>query len=123
MVLGIIGGILGIVIAIFAIGAGSVVDMATRAVTGNGELPEEFEEVAQAVGRIAIGTGIGGLIFSIVGLVGATMVNKNSKIAGILMLVAGILGFIFFLGGFIVPGILLLVGGALAIAAKDEAQA
>lgn len=122
MILGIIGGIIGIVTALLAIGTGAVANLATQVLTENGELPAELEEMSAAVGRLAIGSGIGGLIFSIVGLVGAAIVNKNQRLSGILMLIGGILGFVVLLVGYVVPGILLIIGGILALMAKPEAK-
>ncbi len=126
MILGIIGGIIGIVIAIMAIGAGAVIDLATQAVTADGEIPRELQDMTASVasvGRLALGGGIGILIASIIGLIGAAMVNKNQKISGILMLIGGIVGFVLLSMGFIVPGILLIIGGALALTAKEEVKA
>lgn len=93
-ILGILGGIFGLLGAIFAIVMGGV-------------------GAALGMGPQVIYLGFGAIVFSIIGIVGAVLDNK--KWAGILMLVAGILGFIMVSVAYIIGGPLLIIGGIIAL--------
>ncbi len=77
LILGIIGGVLGIIAAIFAMMIGGV--------------GAAFE--ADDAGIIS-GLGFFAIIFGIVGIVGGALASRSPKLAATLELAAGILGFI-----------------------------
>ena len=101
LVLGIIGGIFGILAAMFIIGFGGFSE-----VIG-------YEEYEFFYGRGGIG-----LLLGCIGIIGAAIVNRNNKIAGGLMLLSAV-GGLLALGLFwSISFILLLVGGLLAFRSK-----
>ncbi|MDK2795560.1 MAG: hypothetical protein PWQ22_1626 [Archaeoglobaceae archaeon] len=101
MVLGILGGVFGILAAMFV-----------GAIGGIGEAVGAFgyEELYLRAGA--------GLLLGALAIVGGAIVNKNNKAGGILMLVSAIFG-LFALGPlWVLSFILLLVGGILALRSK-----
>ena len=104
LVLGIIGGIFGILAAIFVIGATGFFESLGVA---------ESSEASVMYGRGGIG-----LLLGCIGIIGAVVVNRNNKVAGGLMLLSAV-GGLFAVGLFwSVSFILLLVGGLLAFRSK-----
>lgn len=104
LILGIIGGVFGILSAIFVISASGFFEALGVAET------TEVEELYSRGGL--------GLLLGCIGIIGATIVNKNNKVAGALMLLSAI-GGLFALGVFwSISFILLLVGGLLALRSK-----
>lgn len=93
-VLGLIGGILGIGSSFFVWFIGGI-----GSAFGSDD--------AQLLGGLAISA----LLFSILGIIGASMVNKNGKLAGLIMTVSSIGGIISISMGFVIPGILLIIPG------------
>lgn len=101
MVLGILGGVFGILAALFVGFVGGL----GEAVGGFGY--EEFYQRATA-----------GLLLGVLAIIGGAIVNKNNKASGGLMLLSAI-GGLFALGLFwSLSFILLLVGGILALRSK-----
>jgi len=101
--LGLIGGILGIVVAhgFFFLGA-----------------------FISAFGGPAtvLAWGIGGIIFSVIGLIGAAFAKSHLGPGGVTMLVSGILGLFVALGLWI-GALLLLVAGIIALIRKEKPSA
>lgn len=106
-VLGLIGGILGIIIAfITLVGAISLL---------LGNEPVEGIEIAFTVIYTI------GLILSIVGLVFACRVNKNSKVSGIMMIIAGVGVFLCNVLN-VASLILFLIAGIMCLTRKMESE-
>jgi len=103
MILGIIGGIFGIV-------AGLVVFFPYGYEYGWG-----FEYPYGLLGALAI-------IFSVIGIVGAAIVESKTKISGVLMIVAAVLGLISVFVFYVLPAILLGIAGILALLRKTETE-
>lgn len=101
-VLGLIGGIIGLFSALFAIIFGGIADAFSTSSTGIGNL------------------GIAAFLFSIIGIVGAVKVHKKGKLGGLLMILAGISGIIAVFVAYIIPGALLLIGGIISIRKPDQ---
>jgi len=103
MILGIIGGIfglLGAVAALFIGGVGSAINMPNATtITGLGFLA---------------------IIASIMGLVGAALVNSRTKIAGALMVTSAVLGLIAISAFYLLGTILLGIAGFLALIRKEK---
>jgi len=121
---GVIGGIVGLLAAVFALAVGSI---------------SYILEALDANNVLYIGAAA--MIISIIGIIGGSITKINNKAAGILMLIAGVMGFvlqieIFILGDnifilatriygsvvfsafWIVSAILLLIGGFLTLKTK-----
>jgi len=120
MILGIIGGILGMIFSAVVLIAGITMRFAGTMNLNEMNIPLEIQRLLPVFGTIAVGRGVGALIFSILGLIAAIIVKKKGQIGGILMLISGIVGFVFLLIGFIIPGILLIIGGILALISKEN---
>jgi len=104
LVLGIIGGIFGILASMFVIGA-----------TG---FFESFGVAESSEASAMYSRGGVGLLLGCIGIIGATIVNRNNKVAGGLMLLSAV-GGLFALGLFwSISFILLLVGGLLAFKSR-----
>jgi len=99
--LGILGGIFGIIAALFAMFFGGIVGMS---------ISEE--------GALLVGLGIGALISSIIGIIGGAISFKSTKWAGILMLIGGVAGIISISFFYVLPGILLIIGGIFSFLIK-----
>ncbi len=100
LVLGVVGGIFGILASVFVIGA-----------TG---FFESFGVTRSSEAYILYSCGDIGLLLGCVGIIGASIVNRNNKVAGGLMLLSAI-GGLLALGLFwSISFILLLAGGLLA---------
>jgi len=100
-ILGLIGGIIGFLAGVVAIGIG---------VLGSAFAVKESSSL--------IGLGIGGVIFSIIGIVGAAIVKSNTKNAGYLMIISAIGGLFCISVFYILSFILLIIGGVMAIRHK-----
>ncbi|MCU9612373.1 DUF4064 domain-containing protein [Caldibacillus lycopersici] len=102
-VLGLLGGIIGVFAAFFALLIGGV-DAAFSS-DGSSDI-----------------TGLGwfAIIFSIVGIVGASMVKGKTRLAGILMIISAIGGLISISMFYLVSAILLLIAGLMAVFKKNK---
>lgn len=100
LILGLIGGILGIVVApaFFLLGA------FVTAFGGPATL---------------LAWAVGGVILSAIGLIGAAFVKSHPRPAGATMIISGILG-LFVALGFWVGALLLLVAGIIALIRKEK---
>jgi len=103
MILGIIGGVAGLLGAAFAFFAGGLV----AAFGGGGDIA--------TASLIAVG-------LSILGIVGAAMVNQNHRTSGYMMLVAGIDGLIAISAGYFIAGPLFIIAGILALKSAKKAK-
>ena len=105
LILGILGGLAGI--------GGSLIMLA---VGGLGAL-----EVT--VAKEIIWRGIGGIIITIIGIVGTGIVWRNPKLSGFLMFLTAFGGLILVLFTYIPAAILFLTGGILAFLSKKKQKA
>jgi len=105
MILGIIGGIFGIIAGLAAVVIGGIGE--TFGFTKASEL--------YGLGALAI-------IASIIGIVGAVIVESKTRISGVLMIVAAVLGLIGVSFFYILPMILLGIAGILALLRKTEPE-
>ena len=105
MILGIIGGIFGI-----------IAGLAAALIGGIG--------VAFGVAKASELYGLATLaiIASIIGIVGAAIVESRTKISGVLMIVAAVLGLIAVSFFYVLPMILLGIAGILALVRKREPE-
>ena len=101
-ILGLIGGILGIV-GVAALLFFSAI-LVALGVSGSG---------------VVAGYAIGGVILSIVGLIGAAFVKSHPRLASAAMLISGGLGF-FVVLGFWIGALLLLVAGIIGLIRKEK---
>ena len=97
-ILGIIGGIFGILSAVFALMMGG--------------LGGAFG--ASGMGLV-VGLGFAALLISIVGLVGGAISDEHQKVGGMMMVACGIGGFIAISAFYIIAGPLLIIGGIIAL--------
>jgi DNA-directed RNA polymerase subunit RPC12/RpoP len=102
-ILGLLGGIIGFFAGIAAIGIGG--------------LGSAFG--ASNADTVIMG-GFGAIIFSILGIIGAAIVRKQTKTAGYLMIVAAIGGLICIFVFYILSFILLILAGILAVKHAPE---
>ena len=102
-VLGLIGGIVGFGGAILALlfgGIGSAFNADGASMISN--------------------LGWSAIIFSIIGIVGAAMVNSKTKLAGWMMIVSAIGGVISISLFYLLPFVLLVLAGLMALLKKDK---
>ncbi len=104
-VLGLIGSLLGLICAIIALTVGGF-----GAVFG-------VEEAT-----LTITLGWFAILFSILGIVGASLVNNWTIGAGIFMLVSAVGGLVCISFGYIVPFILLIIAGLMALLRKEKSK-
>jgi len=97
LVLGIIGGIIGL----FASGAALFIGGLGSALNANGA-------------STVVGLGWVALLLSILGILGGALALAHPRVAGILMLTAGVGGFISVSLVYVVAGPLPIIGGLLA---------
>ncbi|GAA0317495.1 DUF4064 domain-containing protein [Bacillus carboniphilus] len=102
-VLGLLGGIFGFFGAFFALFVGGIDAAFNEA--GTSELT---------------GLGFGGIIFSILGIIGSVRVKSKPKQGGIIMLIAAIGGLISISLAFLLSFILLLIAGLMGVFRKDK---
>jgi RNA polymerase subunit RPABC4/transcription elongation factor Spt4 len=98
MVLGIIGGLIGIIVGVFAISVGGL-----AGAFGNPDA------------SLVVGGGFGALLLGVIGIVGGAIANKNNKYGGYLMLISGLLGFIAVSAFWLISGLMLILGGILSL--------
>ncbi len=138
MVLGLIGGILAILIALLLFAGGAFISQMAPSLMESefnseyAELSSEYPELNGANADIDMDTavnmvgyvfaGIGGLILvaGILGVVGAVVVKKSNVLAGVLMILGGILALISIYG--FISFILLLLGGIFALVRDNSAN-
>jgi len=100
LVLGIIGGIFGILAAMFVIGATGFFESLGVA---------KSSEASAMYSRGGVG-----LLLGCIGIIGAAIVNRNNKVAGVLMLLSAVCGLLTLGLFWSISFLLLLVGGILA---------
>lgn len=105
-VLGLIGGIFGIIGGILALTVGGAA--AAFGVSGGATV--------SVLGFIAI-------LLSVLGIVGAAIVRKNSKLGGVFMTIAAVGGVICISAFYILPGILLIIAGLMGLIKKSNKAA
>jgi hypothetical protein len=105
-VLGLIGGIIGFFGAILALMFGGI----GSAFGADG---------ASSISNL----GWSAIIFSILGIVGAAIVNSKTKLSGWLMLVSAIGGVISISLFYLLPFVLLFIAGLMALLKKDKQMA
>jgi hypothetical protein len=103
LILGIIGGIIGLFAAGFALGIGAI-----GTATG-----------AQGSDTVT-GLGWAALALSVVGIVGGALALAKPRLAAVLMLIAGIGGFIAISLAYVVSGPLLIIGALLAFLGRAK---
>lgn len=103
LVLGLIGGILGIIAGIYSMNIGGLASVfhVDRAVTVNN-------------------FGIGAIILSILGIIGALIVKNKTKLGGIFMIIAALGGLLCITYFYIPSGILLIIPGIMSIIKKKD---
>jgi hypothetical protein len=147
LVLGIIGGVLAIIFAIFFMIGGAVMNSAANYVSEMDDFGGAMDELTQQLeaegltiedndvdysslddainygaGAVAAGlyiAGILGIIGGIMGIVGGALAKKKNVVAGILMLVAAVPSFFTGLG--FIASILFIIGGILALIPDKQA--
>ncbi|WP_422149049.1 double zinc ribbon domain-containing protein [Methanoregula sp.] len=97
-VLGLLGGIIGFFAGFAAIGIGGI-----GSVFG-----------AANAGTVIVG-GAGAIVFSILGIIGAAIVNRHTKAAGYLMIISAICGLICISLFYVLSFILLIIAGIMAV--------
>jgi hypothetical protein len=97
-ILGLIGGIIGFLAGAFAIMFGGLAS--AFAVKGASDI---------------VGLGMGAILFSIIGIIGAAIVKSRTKIAGYLMIISAIGGLICISAFYILSFILLIIAGIMAV--------
>ena len=104
-ILGLIGGIFGFFGALIALMVGGI------------------GSVVKASGASSMmGLGWGAIIFSIIGIVGATLVKSKPKLSGWIMIISAVGGLICISLFYLLPFVLLLLGGLMALIKKDKAK-
>jgi hypothetical protein len=101
-ILGLIGGIIGFLAGVVAIVVGSL--GSAFALKGASDI---------------IGLGLGAIIFSIIGIIGAAIVKSKTKTSGYLMIISAIGGLICISGFYILSFILLIIAGIMAVRHKE----
>ena len=66
-----------------------------------------------------LGWALGGVILSVIGLVGAAFVKNHGRAAGLMMLISGLLG-LFVALGFWIGALLLLVAGIISLIKRER---
>lgn len=101
IILGVVGGVAGVLSALFVL-----------------LLPEEIEYFAGLETNLLVGLVIVAIIASITGIVGGIVAISRPRIAGSIMILSGIAGIIALSIGYVVAGPLLIVAGASARSAS-----
>jgi hypothetical protein len=109
LALGLVGGVIGLVAAGFALAVGGIGTALNSSATSSGQT--NFGMVTTG-GWIALGS-------SVVGLVGAALALAKPRLASLVMLVAAIGGFVGISLFYVVAGPLLLVGALLAFLGRN----
>jgi hypothetical protein len=122
VVLGIIGGVLDALLALFVMVFGG---LAANALLNAGIPGLEGLAASGVTGSVLTAAfviaGFVILLVAVLGIVGGAVARKNPTLGGILMLVAGGLNLFGGWPGFII-GALLIAGGILALVAANEAK-
>jgi len=119
MILGIVGGIIAILVALLSLLGSAVFRSIGPAFDEDTPIKyEEFDEyentvMNQVASNTFLGFGATVLIAGILGLVGAAKVNQNNVSAGIMMIIASIISLLSFWGIF--SFLLFLLGGIFAL--------
>lgn len=103
LVLGLLGGIFGLFASFFVMAFGGL----------GGALG------AQGASGV-VGQGMVAIIFSIVGIVGASLVKSKTKLSGWMMLISAIGGIISISLAYLISFILLIIAGIMALVKKDK---
>ncbi len=129
MILGIIGGVVAILVALLAISGGVFFNTAypeimdklesEGAYTVELEQAAGFEEGTRLAGQLFMGIGYVILAAGVMGLIGGIVVNKNNILAGVLMLISSVVTL--FTVWAILSFILFLLGGIFALV-KDSSD-
>lgn len=123
MILGIIGGVIAIIIALFVIGGGIFLRNVPE-IMENAHNLRIAERVASRgmsydiMGSLTIIVGVVILLNGVLGIVGGSMVREHNTAGGIMMLVAGFVSFI--TGWAIISFVLFLIGGIFAFVKDDK---
>ena len=123
MILGIIGGVIAIIIALFVIGGGIFLRNVPE-IMENAHNLRIAERVASRgmsydiMGSVTIIVGVVILLNGVLGIVGGSMVREHNTAGGIMMLVAGFVSFI--TGWAIISFVLFLIGGIFAFVKDDK---
>lgn len=104
-VLGLIGGIFGIIAGIMAMTVGGL----ASAFSADG---------ASTVSNL----GIGAILLSVLGIVGAVIVRTKGKLGGLFMTIAAIGGIICVSYFYILSGILLIIPGIMGLVKKNQSK-
>jgi len=132
MVLGLIGGIMAILIALLIIAGGVFFSQALPALMDSELSAEYYDEIGELDADVDMDTamsmvgvvfaGLGGLLLvaGILGVIGAAVVNKNNVLAGVLMLIGGVIAMITIYG--FLCFILLILGGIFALVRDNSAS-
>ncbi|MBS3144025.1 DUF4064 domain-containing protein [Candidatus Woesearchaeota archaeon] len=99
--LGLIGGVFGIFFGLLSLLFGGV-------------------SAAFGMGNEVLWLGFSAILFSILGIIGASIVKHKTKMAGWFMTIAAVCGVISISAFYIIPGALLLVGGLMALIRKER---
>ena len=105
LILGLLGGIIGCIAGIVAIMVGSL----GSAIGING-----YSQI--------IGMGLGAIIFSVIGIIGAAIVKSKTKLSGYLMIISAIGGLICVSLFYVLSFILLIIAGILAAKKAPNSQ-
>lgn len=103
LALGILGGVFGLIGALFAFGLSGV---------GQSLGSQDVASVSK--------NGVIALLASITGLVGAVLVFKNTKLSGWLMIGSAIIGFIAAFLAYIMSAIFFFIAGIMALTIKHQ---
>ena len=117
VVLGIVGGVLDALLALFIMVFGGVVASALL----NAGIPVGAGITGSVLTAAFVIAGFVILLVAVLGIVGGAVARKKPTLGGILMLVAGGLNLFGGWPGFII-GALLIAGGILALVAANEAK-
>ena len=104
-VLGLIGGIFGIIAGIIAMTVGGL----ASAFSADG---------ASTVTNL----GVGAILLSVLGIVGAVVVGSKGKLGGLFMTIAAIGGIICVSYFYILSGILLIIPGIMGLVKKNQSK-
>ncbi|WP_109689916.1 DUF4064 domain-containing protein [Tumebacillus permanentifrigoris] len=105
-VIGLIGGIVGILCGFSGVLLGGVAE--AMQVDGSGTV--------SAASWVAI-------LFSVLGIVGASIVRKKTGLGSLFMIISAVVGFICISFFYTVPALLLLIAGIMGFARKDKSGA
>ena len=99
-VLGLLGGIFGIFAGILGLVVGGI----DSVISGSAEI---------------VGLGLSAILFSILGIIGASIVKNKNKLGGWFMVIAAVGGTISISWFYLISGLLLFIAGLIALIKKD----